>query len=379
MLGFHDDGAQAWHSMVVYLAIGDNTDGNHMPQIPPAPTGSRQPKKRRGQATVELALAAMFLVLLLVGVADVARIYSEHLSVVHAAGVAARWNTLDPNSKDCSHYPDSRAVVEADLTGILPPANILSVATTSLGTDPSTIKVTVIYRHDFLFGIIQGVPNNFTGAATMPGTVASGPGTCSATPVPPPTATATSIVIPTSTLPPTSTNTPAPATPTNTQSVPTLTSTSTTIPPTPTSTVVAPTATNTLLVPSPTPTNTLTPTSTPTSTSTSTVTPTSTPTVCPYTLTVDGYKKAGQNSAIIRITVRDALNNPVNNASVTVVINAAQTLVGTTNGSGFVCFSSGSTTYSGNNVDYTVAVAGPPCPVPPRSFTTQKDTPLTCP
>ena len=74
-------------------------------------------RKKRGQATVELALGMIFLVLLLVGVADVARIYSEHLAVVDAAGVAARWSTLAPTQKGCTYpapYPNEAAVVAAE-------------------------------------------------------------------------------------------------------------------------------------------------------------------------------------------------------------------------------------------------------------------------
>ena len=61
-------------------------------------------RKKRGQATVELALGMIFLVLLLVGVADVARIFSEQLDVVHAAGVAARWKTLTGTQQYCSSH-----------------------------------------------------------------------------------------------------------------------------------------------------------------------------------------------------------------------------------------------------------------------------------
>src|SRR5438552_10058938 len=49
----------------------------------------------RGQATIELAIVALFiLVPLLIGIADITRAYFEHLAVVDAANVGARWTTL---------------------------------------------------------------------------------------------------------------------------------------------------------------------------------------------------------------------------------------------------------------------------------------------
>src|SRR6187551_785815 len=74
-----------------------------------------------GQATVELALAATFLLLLLVGIADVARIFTEQQAVVHAAGIGARWMTVDPNGKACSGYGSSvEAIVREDIGNAVP-------------------------------------------------------------------------------------------------------------------------------------------------------------------------------------------------------------------------------------------------------------------
>src|SRR6476619_5310585 len=88
-------------------------------------------KRAGGQATVELAIIFTFLALLLAGIADVARIYSEHLAVVHAASVGARWATLDKDYKACSGYTDVRTPVVQDLAQAVPPANIVSIVTST--------------------------------------------------------------------------------------------------------------------------------------------------------------------------------------------------------------------------------------------------------
>src|SRR5213076_1271577 len=86
---------------------------------------------KSGQATVELALVGMLLVLLLAGIADVARIFSEHLAVVHAAGVGARWATLDKDYKACSGYTDVRTPVVQDLAQVVPASRILGIVTST--------------------------------------------------------------------------------------------------------------------------------------------------------------------------------------------------------------------------------------------------------
>lgn len=140
-------------------------------------------RKKRGQATVELALGMIFLVLLLVGVADVARIYSEHLAVVDAAGVAARWSTLAPTQKGCTYpapYPNEAAVVAAALgptlvTDLQPTVQVIQLS------GPDSVRVNVTYRHVFLFGLINYVDNSFTGGSTMPGVIST-PTVCPPTP-----------------------------------------------------------------------------------------------------------------------------------------------------------------------------------------------------
>jgi hypothetical protein len=216
-------------------------------------------EKTKGQATVELALIATFLILLLVGVADVARIFGEQLSVVRAAGVGARWAVLPASLQACSGFGSVATVVVEDLSSDVPAANILSIQSVA-STDPDAVRVNVTYRHDFLFGIITGVPNTFSTGATMPGAVST-PGVCPTQTGSTPTPVAT-----TTPLPPLPTNTSTPTQPTNTPvaNTPTLTST--------------PTWTN---IPNNTPSST--PTSTPTNTpsNTQTFTPTNTPTITP--------------------------------------------------------------------------------------------------
>src|SRR5688500_1970171 len=159
----------------------------------------------KGQATVEMALVVVFLMLLLVGVADVARIYAGHLSVVQAAGVGARWATLNANQKACSAFqsPASvQSVTLAALNGAVRNATVVVLPAPS--AEPPFVRVEVTYSHEFLFGIINNVPNSFTAGATRPGNFDTTVGVCNATPVIPPTHT------PLPTFTPTRTSTPVP-------------------------------------------------------------------------------------------------------------------------------------------------------------------------
>jgi hypothetical protein len=176
----------------------------------------REKGSARGQATVELALIFLFLALLLIGVADVARIYSEHLTVVQAAGVGARWYVLDPDHKGCSGYVDVEEVVRDAIGGAIPSGDIKDVQTV-LVANGAAVRVT--YTHRYLFGLINNVPSEFTGQATMPGQPDTAVGVCPPTPMPStgtPTATPGSpLPTNTATLTRTPTHTPTPtATPT---------------------------------------------------------------------------------------------------------------------------------------------------------------------
>lgn len=267
------------------------------------PQQHRAPSKfRTGQATVELALVISFLALLLVGIADVARIYSEHLAVVHAAGVGARWLTLDPNYKACSGYTAVGTPVIEDLSSSIQAANILTITDSAQG-NPVAVRVDITYRHDYLFGLVKGVPSVFTGGATMPGTITTTLGACPTPPQPPPTATPT--------------NTPLP-----------------TITPTP---------------------------------------------ACPYNLTVQSYKHNGNFNVVLRITLRNAANQPVAGANIVATIGnpVAETLNGVTDINGFVCFNSANQ-YPGNSVSGNVSAPDPPCPVS-KAFTANNNNAIICP
>ena len=132
--------------------------------------GKNKRRSFKGQATVETALVIVFLLLLLVGVADVARIYAGHLQVVHAAGVGARWATLTADQKACGDFlPPAtvESVTLAALNGAVRNATVVVLPMPS--GDPASVRVEVTYSHEFLFGIINNVPNSFTGGATQPG------------------------------------------------------------------------------------------------------------------------------------------------------------------------------------------------------------------
>jgi TadE-like protein len=313
-----------------------------------------QLKKKRGQATVELALIATFLVLLLVGVADVARIFSEQLSVVHAAGVGARWAVLPANQQNCSRFGNVATVVVADLSSDVPSSNIVSIETviqTVVPSTPGAVRVNVTYRHDFLFGIIQGIPNTFSTGATMPGTVPTTPGTCPPTPAGTPTTTPT--------------NTPT-WTPTNT---PTRTPTS---PPTWTPTV---TPTNT---PTWTPTNTPTWTPTNTPTWTPTVTPTNTPTAKLVITQLIAVKPNGNNKPLfIEVIITDG---SVGQAGVTIAATANGTPLGgwSYQGNGIYTLCPAGN-FSGSGGSVTVIVTASKAGYQNASATTTNGTGSSCP
>ena len=180
-------------------------------------------RSSKGQATVELALVVVFLMLLLVGVADVARIYAGHLAVVNAAGVGARWATLSPSQQGCSGYTNVQSAVASQLSGVV--ANVTVVVLPTPAADPRTVSVEVRYTHDFLFGMVNNVPNLLRGGATMPGSYNTTVGTCATVVVPP---SPTSVIAPSATpIPPTATRTLTP-TPTPTTTItPTVTRTAT--------------------------------------------------------------------------------------------------------------------------------------------------------
>ena len=152
-----------------------------MPQV----NVTEHKKRKRGQATVELALGMIFLVLLLVGVADVARIYSEQLAVVDAAGVAARWSALEPTNKGSvstpAPYANEAAVVAAAL-GPTVVAQLQPTVQVSQQSSPNSVRVDVTYHHTFLFGLVNYTGDFFRGGSTMPGTISTP--TCYSTPGP---------------------------------------------------------------------------------------------------------------------------------------------------------------------------------------------------
>ena len=131
---------------------------------------------RRGQATVELVILALFVLIpLLAGIGDITRAYFEHLAVVHAANVSARWATLSSSEQYCSGYGSVEQVVADDLSNV--PVQIKAVTTTVVqGAPGNTVQVTVTYSHTLLFGVTD-TQLVFKGSSTMPGTVAT-PAAC---------------------------------------------------------------------------------------------------------------------------------------------------------------------------------------------------------
>ena len=353
--------------------------------------------RSRGQATVELAIVFVFLLLpVLIGIADLGRILSEQLAVVNAARVGARWVTLTGAQQNCTGYGAVATVVANDLANAHVQVQSVTIAASAPTTGP-IVQINVAYSHRVLFGI--GGTANFQASAAMPGV----PATPDAAATCPPVATV-GTAVPSATATATLTNTPVPTntyTPTNS---PTATNTSTsTATNTPTITPIPPTATrtNTLTatpsftpsitpttgptftptrtptVPTPTRTNTsIPPTSTSTTTPTITNTPTATPTSCPYIVTFTGFKQTGNRPLNVSVTVTNQQGQPVSGVNVT-VISGSDSVTSATNAAGHICLSPGS--YGGASVNFTVSVAAGLCsPYGPVSGTSTT-TPNGCP
>ncbi len=158
-------------------------------------------RRVRGQSTVEFALVMVFLLIpLLVGLIDVARVYSEQLAIVNAAKTGARWAVLSPDQQADSGFCTMQDVINADLgpsgiqyvvitptptfTATPTPANQTpTVMPTPTATAPA-VEVIIQYRHQLLLG--AGGTALFIGRATMPGK-RSTPSSCpTSTPTPPP-------------------------------------------------------------------------------------------------------------------------------------------------------------------------------------------------
>lgn len=138
-------------------------------------TNGRLPRLVRGQATIEFALVmTLLLVPLLVGLADVARIYGEQLAVVNAAKVAARWVTLSPRQQACTEFDSVEDVVQKDLNPN-PGRQRIQVEGINVNPEPDppisdapAVEVRITYKHTLLMG--AGGSVIFVGKATMLGT-----------------------------------------------------------------------------------------------------------------------------------------------------------------------------------------------------------------
>jgi hypothetical protein len=324
----------------------------------------------------------VFLVLLLVGVADVARIFAEQMDAVHAASVAARWKTLTSQQQYCSSPGGVATVVARDLGSPLATQVTGITIVTPVASGAPAVTVKVAYHHEFLFGIVQGVSSDFVGSATMPGIPSEmqvDPN-CPAPVTPGPLPTSTNTPIPTNTPPPTDTPTITPTnTPTGVSTVtPTITPTvAQTQTPSTTPTITS-TATNTGA-------STGTPTNTPTSTRTltPTITPTNTPTPqCPLTAVTSASLRnggSGTHPILVVVTVKDNAGTPIPGLSVQASIGSSSFTL-TDRGAGAYSACSGNT--YGSNQSVTVSVSGTSCGItysPPNPIMSSNGGNFNCP
>lgn len=135
---------------------------------------SRTPKTR-GQSTIELALVVtLVLVPLLIGVADIARAYYEHLAVAHAANVAARWQTLVDGQRACvrtyTGFNSVTDVARADLSTTMDPSRVLNVVESNVSqSNGSAVQVIITYQHNLLFGMFGNGSLTLKAQSQMPG------------------------------------------------------------------------------------------------------------------------------------------------------------------------------------------------------------------
>lgn len=110
--------------------------------------------ERRAQALVEMAVVLPMLLLLLLGLVDVARMANAYLTVQHAAREAVRAGATGASDAEVEQRArDAMVALEADRVtiSINPPGSRVT------GTD---LTVTITYRYRFLFLM------NYAGAET---------------------------------------------------------------------------------------------------------------------------------------------------------------------------------------------------------------------
>lgn len=102
---------------------------------------------RKGQATVEMAVVLPILLMLLLGLVDVARMANAYLTVQHAAREAVRVGTTGASDSEVTQRArDSTVGLEADRVTI-------SVSPSGSRTSGGDITVTITYRYRFLVAL----------------------------------------------------------------------------------------------------------------------------------------------------------------------------------------------------------------------------------
>ncbi len=113
-------------------------------------------EKQFGQSVVELALMLPLLILILVGVLDLARIYQAQVTITNAAREGARYAAIHPSSASAVQ---TRTAQEASTGGISP----VTVTLLGLGQGAGTpVTVTVQYNFPmlttYMFAGVSNIP-----------------------------------------------------------------------------------------------------------------------------------------------------------------------------------------------------------------------------
>lgn len=116
---------------------------------------------RKGQATVEMAVVLPILLMLLLGLVDVARMANAYLTVQHAAREAVRTGSTGASNAQVTQRAQSSL-------GALDPNRVtISITPSGSRTSGGDITVTITYRYQFLVALgYAGAEMNLTGRLT---------------------------------------------------------------------------------------------------------------------------------------------------------------------------------------------------------------------
>lgn len=115
----------------------------------------------RGQATVEMAVILPILLMLMLGVVDVARMANAYLTVQHAAREAVRTGSTGATDAEVTQR------ARDSMTALEPERTTITVTPSGARSSGGDITVSITYRYRFLVALgYAGAELNVTGELT---------------------------------------------------------------------------------------------------------------------------------------------------------------------------------------------------------------------